>query len=122
MSLISKSLKLSICLFFLLAGYSFAYDEGENRDPYVTYSCDEITGDCVGVTDNGELKISVETMELSAQTPFLLRVAKGEIPGHSIVSKFGQNLDVDSGLYEDIWEGGGTYPYPANGVASITHL
>ena len=54
-------------------------------------------------------------------TDFYLRVAKGEIDGHTIMSKFGQNNALSAG-YEDIWDGGGTYPYPANATASITHL
>jgi len=52
---------------------------------------------------------------------FLLEVAKGNITGHSIMSKFGQNNAL-SGAYEDVWDGGGTYSYPANATASITHI
>lgn len=52
---------------------------------------------------------------------FYLKVAKGLIPGHSIMSKFGQNAAL-SGAYEDIWDGGGTYTYPANGNADITKI
>jgi len=52
---------------------------------------------------------------------FYLEVAKGNIAGHSIMSKFGQNAAL-SGAYEDVWDGGGTYTYPANATASITHL
>ncbi len=53
---------------------------------------------------------------------FYLEVAKGNIPGHSIMSKFGQNDDVDTGAYEDVWDGGGTYTYPANATADITEI
>jgi len=76
----------------------------------------------IQATTKGNLKVAVEEVELEAQTPFLLRVAKGEIDGHSIVNKFGQNDDLNASTYEDIWDGGGTYVYPANGTAPITHL
>jgi len=76
----------------------------------------------INATTAGNLKVAIEEMELEAQTPFLLRVAKGEIAGHTIMSKFGQNDDIGTGAYEDIWDGGGTYPYPADGTAPITRL
>jgi len=53
---------------------------------------------------------------------FYLDVARGNIAGHSIMSKFGQNDDVGTGAWEDVWDGGGTYPYPADATASITHI
>jgi len=58
----------------------------------------------------------------NANSNFFLQIAKGEIAGHSFVSKFGQNEDIGTGAFEDIWDGGGTYPYPTNGTAPITHL
>jgi len=75
----------------------------------------------VQTTAAGNLKVGVEEMELESQTPFLLRVAKGEIAGHSIVSKFGQNDDLDTS-YQDVWDGTGTYNYPADGTAPITNV
>lgn len=40
------------------------------------------------------------------------RVQSGQIPGYSIVDKFGYNSEITSSTDpEDIWEGGGTYPY-----------
>ena len=53
---------------------------------------------------------------------FYLDVAKGNIEGHAILSKFGQNDAVGIGAWEDVWDGGGTYSYPADATASITHL
>ena len=61
-------------------------------------------------------------MSRSFNSDFYLDVAKGLIPGHSIVSKFGQNNNLNTNTYEDVWDGGGTYIYPADGTAPITHL
>lgn len=79
-------------------------------------------------TSGGNAKISLEEYDdsfLSNPLPvadFNLNVAKGLIPGHSILSKFGQNTDIGTGAYEDIWDNGGVYTYPTNGTAPITHL
>ncbi|MDA3807371.1 MAG: hypothetical protein PF440_05575 [Thiomicrorhabdus sp.] len=54
--------------------------------------------------------------------PYLTAVSEGEIAGHYIVDKFGANNALNISTYEDIWDGGGTYPYPADGAAPITHL
>ena len=53
---------------------------------------------------------------------FWLEVSKGSYAGHTIMSKFGQNDDIGTGAYEDIWDLGGDYPYPADGTAPITHI
>ena len=53
---------------------------------------------------------------------FLLAVAMGEVTGHSIVNKFGQNDDLNTSTYEDIWDGGGVYDWPADATAPITHV
>ena len=53
---------------------------------------------------------------------FYLKVAMGEVPNHSIMSKFGQNSDVGTAAYEAVWDGGGTYTYPADGSADITKI
>ena len=57
-----------------------------------------------------------------ASENFYLEVAKGNVPGHSIMNKFGQNSALGTGAHEDVWDGGGTYTYPADGNADITHL
>jgi hypothetical protein len=41
---------------------------------------------------------------------FLLEVAKGNVPGHSHINKYGHNESVDTGP-EDIWGGGGLYDF-----------
>ena len=37
--------------------------------------------------------------------PFYLEVAKGNIPGHSGMNKFGRSTNLDSGIDTDIWDG-----------------
>jgi len=51
-----------------------------------------------------------------------LAIAKGDVTKHTNMSKFGQNSDIGTGAYEDIWDDGGTYTYPADGVADITEI
>jgi len=55
-------------------------------------------------------------------SPFYLAVAKGDVPGHSIMSKFGQNSALNASTYEHIWDGGGVYSYPADGSALIVDV
>jgi len=51
---------------------------------------------------------------------FMLEVAKGNIAGHSHVNKFGENPSIAVNTTEDVWDGGGTYSFPA--TATITHI
>lgn len=55
--------------------------------------------------------------------PFPLAVSNGRYTGYSVVDKFGENPLIDTGTTpEDIWEGGGTYSYDADGTAPIVSL
>lgn len=45
--------------------------------------------------------------------PFYTQVGMGMIPGYSLVSMSGENPDVDSAAFEDIWYEGGVMTYPA---------
>jgi len=63
------------------------------------------------------------TAYLNVGQPFNLKVNQGLVPGHSVVDKFGENPDIDTGSTpEDIWEAGGEYNYDANGTAPIVSL
>ena len=42
---------------------------------------------------------------------FLLEVSKGNIPGHSLVLKFGHNHVTALGVQEDLWSSGGAYTF-----------
>lgn len=45
-----------------------------------------------------------------------LSVAMGNVPGMSSINKFGRNIEIDSGVTADIWDGGHTL---ANGGVSL---
>ena len=49
-------------------------------------------------------------------TDFFLELAKGNVPHHSVVAKFGENSDLPaSGVFEDVWDAGGDYVPPTIG-------
>jgi hypothetical protein len=43
---------------------------------------------------------------------FVLEIAKGNVPKHGIITKFGYNADVDTGGAEDLWGNNGLYVPP----------
>lgn len=50
----------------------------------------------------------------------MLELAKGVIPHHSVVNKFGSNPGITNGNTWEVWDGGSAYTWPT--TASITHL
>ena len=48
---------------------------------------------------------------------FYFQVAKGTIDNHFVINKFGINLNISSDT-QDIWEGGGFYPWPASATTT----
>jgi hypothetical protein len=59
--------------------------------------------------------MSLDVYPPIAPLNFYLEVAKGNVPGHSAVNKFGHNPSAVAG--DDIWGGGGRYVfYPSSGV------
>jgi len=63
--------------------------------------------------------ITVDSWE-EIMADYYLDISKGLIPGHSVVNKFGGNPDVADDTTEDIWDGGGSYPWPT--TVDITHI
>lgn len=43
-----------------------------------------------------------------------IMIASGEITGLTSVQKFGMNTDIDAGVPEDVWDGGGLYSWPTS--------
>jgi hypothetical protein len=51
---------------------------------------------------------------------FYLKVAQGEVAGHTHINKFGANFDVDTSTDpETIWTQGGMYPWATLATASV---
>lgn len=57
---------------------------------------------------------------VNVERDFKLELSKGNTPGQYGVDSFGANEAVASGSTEDIWDGGGTYPFPTNTFATGT--
>ena len=52
--------------------------------------------------------------QVGTSEPFELQVARGQIPGHSLIHKFGANFEVDNNSEpETVWTFGGLYPWAA---------
>ena len=71
------------------------------------------------VRELNRVSYDLEQLHMSGYD-FGLEVAKGNVPGHSIVNKFGRNIVITKDAEEFIWDGGGTYSFPAS--ASLTHI
>jgi len=56
---------------------------------------------------------AIQELILANPVPFEIQVSQGRVPGYSMVMIAGENPDVDSAAYEDIWTQGGLTVYPA---------
>jgi hypothetical protein len=54
--------------------------------------------------------------QVGTYEPFKLQVARGQIPGHKRLLKFGFNAQINE-VEETVWEYGGLYAYPSSAVA-----
>lgn len=55
-------------------------------------------------------------VSVKASQNFLLEIAKGNVPGHSVVHKFGRNTNVDVANIEDVTSIGGRYTFLSTGT------
>lgn len=56
----------------------------------------------------------------AAVSDFMLSVAKGDVPGHSSINKFGRNISVAATSTETIYDWSNLYTFPT--TADITHI
>ena len=96
------------------------FDGGDNITVTVTQFASPGTMDCILRTKSGTNSL-LGNPSVKQADDFFAEVALGNIQGYSAVHKFGNNEAVGA-IREDIWDGGGTYPWPANGTSPITHL
>lgn len=69
----------------------------------------------MGINPAGAYRnVSVNKSDNLIVADFLTEVAKGNIPGHTLVNRIGYNPDIDSGASETIWNGGTIYAFPAS--------
>jgi hypothetical protein len=54
--------------------------------------------------------------KLGINEDFALQLARGEIEGHSVVNKFGQNSAIADGTTEEVWDGSAAYVFPTSAV------
>lgn len=48
---------------------------------------------------------------------FLIAVGLGQVPGYRRITALGNNPDVDTAGPEDVWSGGGLYPWMTTATA-----
>lgn len=89
--------------------------QGTDKDDVIVKGDDgSALGKKVGMVDDC-LKVNVcnsDDIDGGDNGDFYLRVAKGLVPGHSYVLKFGYNSRIDDDDdYEDIWDQGGKYEF-----------
>jgi len=89
-------------------------DDAELVKAVLTAERDDGTFVNISATDSDNLRVTDAESGLA--------IAKGDVANTLFVSKFGQNEDIGTGAREDIWDGGGTYTWPADNTAPITHI
>jgi len=84
----------------------------------ITYKGYEVVRGIIADADTGKTAIVSDSQQLSVSS-FLVEVAKGNVPGHMIVNKFGHNPAVPT-TGADIWGGGGTYAFYPTTAQTMT--
>lgn len=74
----------------------------------------------ITVKDANSLDVNLLTVGSTTKSivggDFMLELAAGNVDGHSVVNKFGSNSSVTGDTQEDVWDGGGSYSYPATAL------
>ena len=80
--------------------------------------------DCYVIQENGKKALSIASGGVPLDIMgFELGINMGLYNGYSIIDKFGVNLLItEASDPEDIWEGGGLYPYDPVGTAPIVSI
>jgi hypothetical protein len=52
--------------------------------------------------------VNIISQPETVEVDFHVRVALGQVPGLHTINKFGRNIEIDSGITADIWDGGHT--------------
>ena len=59
--------------------------------------------------------MTLDVYPVPASPDYYLEIAKGNVPGNSVVNKFGHNPLADAGTTgatpQDVWGGGDLYPF-----------
>lgn len=70
-----------------------------------------VTAQIQGQDENGDFQVvRVNSDGLLLTGDFFIEASKGNIPGHSVLQKFGENPDIKASS-ESMWDAGGLYPW-----------
>ncbi len=110
-----------------IGSINFGQESGDSFTLAITQTSGACTVDIALYIKNSPVALTADPVLAAGENiigmtrDFYLEVARGNVTGYSTVSKFGQNDDLDAS-YQDVWDGGGTYTYPADGNADITEI
>ena len=79
-----------------------------------------VTGAVHLVSINPATGAETDLGPIDSGVDLMLSIPRGHEPGMSCINKFGENPLVTKNTTEDVWDGGGTYSFPA--TADITHI
>jgi hypothetical protein len=72
------------------------------------------TDDTVIGNSGDRLKVDAVTLSAAEAKDFDIELALGNVSSYNYINKFGANTDIDAGVTEDVWDGGGIYPWPTS--------
>lgn len=68
------------------------------------------------------MSLAIPKIDPIYTTNFLIAVQQGLVPGHSIISKFAENPDIDSGSPADVWDFPDALLYTFSSTAAIDSI